>query len=398
MSPTPLLTCVALAVARREQQVERLARLFVLSDPIQQGLRSQSSNSPNALKLNAVSLTHGFSDVEVPRLPMPQLFTSLCITDPNIPGDPIKFHSAAFRLGPRGLKVGRCMFLNLPFGEGQDVGVDVMMDGDGRLRFLLEIAMRCVSVGGRRRGRERGEMLLASQVDVTEAVRELVERWVDEGAEDEGRRFEAGESERSMGGGESLSWSTLPTSFGISGTEPKAVATDFTWLDLSDAEIEAAAASPVADICFSPTELTHNFVGGDPPAIPDTAAFTKSTGVASEERAFLRLCHEIQSDHQDFLVFAPSSSSSSSSEFSTPVLSGYLIRYVSPSLSSSHTDLRANFGCTAPEELGELADRLESGVEVGTGVRWGVEGQEKWSKWVRVGDGRSSGWWICFLV
>ncbi|EON69441.1 hypothetical protein W97_08701 [Coniosporium apollinis CBS 100218] len=329
---------------------------------------------------------------------MPQLFTSLCITDPNIPGDPIKFHSAAFRLGPRGLKVGACMFLNLPFGEGQGVGVDVVMGGDGRLRCVLEIAMRCVSVGGKRRGREseRGEMLLASQVDVTEAVWGLVERWVDEGAEDEGRHFEAGESEGSMGGGERLSWCTLPTSFGISGAELKAVATDFTWLDLSDAEIEAAAASPIADVCFSPTELTHNFVGGDPPAIPDTAAFTKSTDVASDELAFLRLCHEIQSDHQDFLVFAPSSSSSSS-EFNTPVLSGYVIRYVSPSLSSSHTDLRANFGRTAPEELGELADRLESGVEVGTGVRWGVEGQEKWSKWVRVGDGRSE-WWICFLV
>ncbi|KAJ9646358.1 hypothetical protein H2201_008058 [Coniosporium apollinis] len=391
--PSPSPTCAALAVARREQQIERLARAFVMSDTIQLGLRTQCPNSLDAPKLNAVSFIQVFGDSEIPRLPMPQLFASVCITDSNIPGNAIKFHSAAFRLGPRGLNVGACMFLNLPSGNRQGVGVDVFMGDDGRLRFVLEIAMRCVSVGRRARGRGRGELLLASQVDVTEAVRGIVGSWVDEGAEEEGGDFGAGESEGSMGDGERLTYCYLPRPYDPSGTNTETVATDFTWLDLSDAEIEAAAASPVANTCLSPTELSQIFAASEHPVRSETTAFAQPTGVTSDALAFLRLCREIQSDHHDFLVFAPSPSPS---EFSTPALVGYIIRYASPSL-SSHADLRANFGHTAPEVLRELANMLQSGIDAGTDVRWGVEGEEKWSKWVRVGDGRS-GWWVCFLV
>ncbi|OCK85892.1 hypothetical protein K432DRAFT_377271 [Lepidopterella palustris CBS 459.81] len=98
-------------------------------------------------------------------------FVSLCITDPAIRGNPIRLHSDNFRLGPRGMKVGACMFLNLPFGSEDDCALEVLPGSDKRPRFVLQLRTELVSpVDGRR------VFMLASQIDFTESFRRLAVR------------------------------------------------------------------------------------------------------------------------------------------------------------------------------------------------------------------------------
>lgn len=103
-----------------------------------------------------------------PRLLLPALFRSLCICDIKLAGQPIQMASRDFRLGPRGLRVGACEFLNLQTRRGGDYSLTAERSGGGRLGFVLELAVPLVSA-------RTGELkvVLAAQMDVTAVVRQL---------------------------------------------------------------------------------------------------------------------------------------------------------------------------------------------------------------------------------
>lgn len=103
-------------------------------------------------------------------LTKPQMFRSLCLCDPKINGYPIQMRSKFFTLGPRGLRVGACEFLNLPNADSDDCFLELSPrpSVDGRPRFVLEYATTLIS--------EESALptyVLASQTDVTQAIQEV---------------------------------------------------------------------------------------------------------------------------------------------------------------------------------------------------------------------------------
>jgi hypothetical protein len=101
-------------------------------------------------------------------LQVPALFHSICVCDVRISGLPIKSHSAAFSLGPKGLTVGRCQFLNSPCTAAGTCALVPEMGADGKIRYLLDIGVPLVNP------QEATEaFILISQVDMTDVVRGL---------------------------------------------------------------------------------------------------------------------------------------------------------------------------------------------------------------------------------
>lgn len=86
---------------------------------------------PGASLPNQTGLISSFTEahqttsplVDLPALPLPPLFTSLAITDPNVGGQPIRYISTSFRSGSNNLKVGCCTFLNLVYRANVECGL-----------------------------------------------------------------------------------------------------------------------------------------------------------------------------------------------------------------------------------------------------------------------------------
>ncbi|KAF2434968.1 hypothetical protein EJ08DRAFT_385946 [Tothia fuscella] len=96
------------------------------------------------------------------------LFTSVCITDPKLRGNPIKFRSKDFALGSSGLEVADCHFLNIPHGYTSGCTICVEMDAHQQLRFVLLLWDPLLHV-------ESGDTkaILASQTDISDVVHQL---------------------------------------------------------------------------------------------------------------------------------------------------------------------------------------------------------------------------------
>lgn len=73
------------------------------------------------------------------RLPVPAFFDTATICDPNIPGFPLKYYTSDFDIGPRGLVVGGCKFLNSPDALEERSVLTVSGRGEGDLQFFLEV-------------------------------------------------------------------------------------------------------------------------------------------------------------------------------------------------------------------------------------------------------------------
>lgn len=148
----------------QQSKVDEMCLLLLQTREIKQAVRSLGWR---------LSSTPSTSPDEL-NFPYPRLFTSLCICDPNITGYPIQLHTPAFALGPRGMQLGACKFLNLPFGDHDTC--DLFPEpADARnttgLRFTLEYAGNLVS-------RKAGPVMwvLAAKMDVTDAMRTLARR------------------------------------------------------------------------------------------------------------------------------------------------------------------------------------------------------------------------------
>ncbi|KAF2493586.1 hypothetical protein BU16DRAFT_84036 [Lophium mytilinum] len=101
-------------------------------------------------------------------LVLDELFSSLCVAETSIMGNPIKFHSEAFRLGPRGLRVGGCMFLNRPSSRGEEFRLETTVRDHARPGFVLEWCTELWQAN-----KTDSALLLCSQLDMTESIRSL---------------------------------------------------------------------------------------------------------------------------------------------------------------------------------------------------------------------------------
>lgn len=96
---------------------------------------------------------------------------AIALTDIRISGDPIRLCTPDFRVEPRGLKVGACLFLNLPYGANDACGLQVKMkDGSAtdQPKFILEV---CAAVLDARTGKKMWR--LCTQHDVTDIINEI---------------------------------------------------------------------------------------------------------------------------------------------------------------------------------------------------------------------------------
>ncbi|KAF4542434.1 uncharacterized protein LTHEOB_7626 [Lasiodiplodia theobromae] len=96
---------------------------------------------------------------------------AVALTDIKISGDPIRLCTPDFRVEPRGLKVGACLFLNLPYGANDACGLQVKMkDGSAsdQPKFILEV---CAAVLDARAGKKMWR--LCTQHDVTDMINEI---------------------------------------------------------------------------------------------------------------------------------------------------------------------------------------------------------------------------------
>lgn len=149
-----------LAIGLTNKQVDSLSSELVKSPTVQNEVQSRHA-------------AHGLIRKFGQRPALPHMFSAISITDQKMLGCPIRMHSKQFVLGPEGLRVGECKYLNPPYGTGEGYGISTQYGEDGRPRFLLNIGSKLV-------GMQTGsaDFILASQVDVTSAVRKLaVARW-----------------------------------------------------------------------------------------------------------------------------------------------------------------------------------------------------------------------------
>lgn len=103
----------------------------------------------------------------------PELFSSLCICDPNLKGYPIYLHSDdVYLTHPRTLAVGSGRFLNIPEFTGDKRLLSSRLDSRGHPIFALELVCRIQPVENEQ------ELLLASSMDVTDSVLRLAERLI----------------------------------------------------------------------------------------------------------------------------------------------------------------------------------------------------------------------------
>ena len=110
--------------------IDQLALDLVESQSVQQAVREQALNLPQAEDDPNYENSTEFL--------LPALYKSMCICDTNVSGSPVRYRSKYFSLGPRGLKVGRCQFLNMPDQAGNEVFLTARPGGDSRPQFVLE--------------------------------------------------------------------------------------------------------------------------------------------------------------------------------------------------------------------------------------------------------------------
>ncbi|KAL1647773.1 hypothetical protein SLS58_002574 [Diplodia intermedia] len=119
---------------------------------------------------------HYRTAVDNPTIDADSFSRAVALTDISISGDPIRMCTPDFRVEPRGLKVGACLFLNLPYGANDACGLQVKMkDGSAtdQPRFILEVCAAVVDAGdGRKAWR------LCTQHDVTDMINDMARKRV----------------------------------------------------------------------------------------------------------------------------------------------------------------------------------------------------------------------------
>ncbi|EKG18256.1 hypothetical protein MPH_04516 [Macrophomina phaseolina MS6] len=152
-----------------EQLIKHVALQIAQSVFVQSGLRRRYWDPP---------LTQFHHDVEANQhLGMQEkLPKTVALVDINIAGDPIRMRTLDFDVNPRGLKIGACLFLNLPYGANDACGLHIKMkDGTAseQPRFFLEVVTVVLETGtGKKRWR------LCTRHDVTGIIMKMARKRV----------------------------------------------------------------------------------------------------------------------------------------------------------------------------------------------------------------------------
>lgn len=275
---------------------------------------------------------------------LPELYRSLALCNLQIPGLPIHSRSKYFSIGPRGLRVAKCEFLNLAPGHDSDCfTLSCRHAADGKPLFVLEYAMPLVSVEDGTR-----KWVLAVQMDFTGVVSTLtgvvLERWV---AEKEQRHHRQQVHEERGGDGE-----------GLSKTMDKHEGDDVDW---KAAEYTTATAQErKKHIDIHPT--SHH--------------------------PLLSHLRSIRNLHRTCFTLTPNNNNTF-----------WQTSWTSPNLANKPEDIKAAFSYTEPVVLREFQKALGSD-DPRPGkfrVRWGVQGSVKWVFVLPMFRGKMEGW-VCFLV
>ncbi|KAK7529496.1 uncharacterized protein J3D65DRAFT_672449 [Phyllosticta citribraziliensis] len=145
---------------RIEAEVDRISTDIAQCNFMEDGLRQQHWNA---------SLDNLAATEQDATLPMPHVQDiSLALTDSHVLGDPIFMSSAGFEVGPAGLQIGHCSYLNLPAGECCSMRIIGPTCVEDRPRFQLVMTTTVMDVRTTNR-----HWKLCLIYDVTEAINEL---------------------------------------------------------------------------------------------------------------------------------------------------------------------------------------------------------------------------------
>lgn len=318
------------------REVDDFAVGLIEADAVQKAMR----RSDIYAELGQVDVLNG--GVE---LFLPSMFQSLCICDPNIQGHPVHLRSKYFSIGPRGLKVGRCHFLNIENVMGETCSLSSRPGPDGRPRFVLEYAAGFCSQETR-----ACTWIMAAQMDVTNNIRALSSAIL----------AKLNDQERPMHN-KNTNELNPSVSFGI-----------------PDRQLRPR--DPVS-IDWLRVGMT---CGGDTPK-----PISRHQELSPSDPGLVNLgeiVEDVKFFHRDAFVLCPARGT----QF-------WQISSASSTLSARSDDLNAGLSWTPPQTLQRLGAALSARASVTMEVLWGVEGVRKRLYCVPLYR-EEFACWLCFLV
>ncbi|KAK7559330.1 hypothetical protein IWX92DRAFT_440988 [Phyllosticta citricarpa] len=145
---------------RIEAEVDRISTEIANCSFMNDGLRLQHWNS---------SFDDLAASKQDPTFPMPHIQDmSLALTDPHVLGDPIFMSSVGFEVGPGGLQIGQCSYLNLSTNDCCSMRITGPTRPSDRPRFQLIVTTTVMDVKTTDR-----HWKLCSIYDITEAINKM---------------------------------------------------------------------------------------------------------------------------------------------------------------------------------------------------------------------------------
>lgn len=330
-------------------------------------------------------------------------FRNLCICDPKIAGQPIKLKSKYFALGPRGLKVSACGFINLPLNSSRQLrpflGIYHRPHPDKSPVYVLEYAAGLMS---QESSSTEPIYVLACQIDITEFIKKLTYRMLaakfqaEAYAERQATREAKEEAEHHKRGSIEIrhrdSAIMIDTTRNLSNLNLAGKAADQYKGGLIRAvRIEQALKIIDDDEASSPI----NELEIDDFSAPPKDRNPLSEAVTPELQSLLST---ILRQYKDCFVLSPTSSLDGI--FQAQSSSHWQISYTSYDVHAARADLRVALSKTKQEVLASLGAQLAGYRDIREMIRWGARGERKMLCAVPMIRDRGLGasCWLCFLL
>ena len=315
------------------KDIDDYALGLIEADNVQQSVRQSS----NFITMDDNAHTSCTSEMF-----LPPIFKSLCVCDPNIKGHPVQLRSKFFSIGPRGLKVGRCEFLNLPGNSGEDCILSSRPGSDGRPQFVLEYTTSLISQESK-----SCTYIMASQMDMTLNIRDLATSLLRKFSELDRCDTELTSHDPSMGLGS--------RDLDISDQEPVSV----DWLAFADED--ESQPKPV---------MKRDIISAYEPGLINLR----------------EIVEDVKFFHRDSFILAPAKGTGF-----------WQISSASSSLCARGVDLHAGLSSTPAETLRNLGASLSEQQPITMVIKWGPTALEKRLYCVPMFR-KDLGCWLCFLV
>jgi hypothetical protein len=316
--------------------VDFLSLEFARSEEVQNAIRCWKE--PASLQAPSQCIRH------LSLLEREAMFKSLCVAETTVMGNPIEFYSKRFHLGPQGLRVGECMFLNHSAFTGQRYRMDTVMREGGRPGFVLEWSTELF-----RPNINESTLFLSSQFEITETFRNLAVQ---------AAAHAAGTSQ-----------TTAPS------------LTEFDW-----SQFVEEAGYPHSD----------RF-----PQVPASDTVTRVRGLGTEAQVIANKIRQLQSYSQECFVLTEATSAAIEITPSAVDLVGLrVVFYVSSSVCTS--DVTCTFTSLARETSHELEQELAGRKNFNIALPWGRRRVLRRLYFLCIDDGRpaprAQRGWACFPV